>query len=292
MNGTTRISLLAFGASLVALAACSDATSPTLGVSDAVISADVASDAGDAAASTLDAMVSSEALYNGDKASGAWIPTIGGEDQGNAPVVAQSVLGGANTTCSGPDASGWFMCTADKENGLTVTRSIRFWDGTSFGLKFDGSTDSVNHILGGAGTLTPSAAKTRWVNRTDTLTMVVTRAAGNIVAARTWNGHGTRSDSSLVTDSLATRVYHYTAFDTVSAIVYFIPRSANPYPQSGTWSNSVTAVLRITRGTETSTRTVTRNVAVTFNGTANVTLTVGGLTCALNLATHAVTNCQ
>ncbi|MDQ6829819.1 MAG: hypothetical protein M3081_13240 [Gemmatimonadota bacterium] len=243
-------------------------------MTDAQVSKDVAVDAGDAMAATADVIVSSEGMYGGGVQFSV----------GNADV--QSSL---DVNCSGPNSTGWFTCAATTERGLSVTRAIRFWNGTSFGLGFSAATDSVNHALNASGTLTPTANKTIWAKRSDSLTMKVARGAN---PTRTWIGTGKVADSSKVSENSQTRVYHYTAANVISNVVFNIPRSANPYPASGSISHDAVLTLNATDGTHTQNRTVTRHAVVTFNGTANVTLVVGELTCALNLATHAVTGCH
>ena len=97
MISTTRIGLVALGLGVLALGACSSDTSPTYSVSDTQISNDVAADIGDAGASSTDAMVASEALYNGDQVSGSIMHSnsFGGMS------VSQSAAGSSSTSVLG-----------------------------------------------------------------------------------------------------------------------------------------------------------------------------------------------
>ncbi len=271
-----RLRMVALSAVALGAAACSrdSGTGPTLQVSDAQVSRDVAIDAGDAIAGTADIIVSSEGAYGGGFQFSV----------GNA-----SVASALDVNCAGPNSTGWFTCAATTERGLSVTRAIRFWNGTSYGLGFSAATDSVNHALNASGTVSPTPNKTIWVKRADSLSMKVGRGTN---PTRTWVGTGKVGDSSKVAENGQTRVYHHTVTNVVSNVVFNIPRSSNPYPASGSISHDAVSVLNATDGTHATTRTVTRHAVVTFNGTANVVLVVGELTCALNLATHAVTDCH
>jgi hypothetical protein len=71
-----------------------------------------------------------------------------------------------------------------------------------------------------------------------------------------------------------------------------MPRSQYVWPLSGSIVHNVTALVTVQSGTRSYSRTVTRRAEVIFNGTPNVTLDIGALTCDLDLETHAVTNCH
>lgn len=276
------VAALAFG-----LAACSgdSSTGPGLTVPDAEITAGVATDAGDAVATSVDQMNAEEASYG---ASGSLVA---------APAVSASVSAStastASTTCGDPAADGWITCSTTTWRGLALTRQIRFWEGTSYGLWWDSTrTDSVNHRATLTGSFDPALdpAKTVWVDRADTASMVVDRSA--TLVRHIWTRVGTRADSARYTTANVTRDFHYTAFDTATAVTFAMPRSQYPWPQSGTVVHDITTHFTATRGTGTYSRTVTHRVVVTFDGTQTATLQIGALTCSLDLATHDVSGCH
>lgn len=275
------VAALAFG-----LAACGSdsSTGPGLTIPDSEITAGVAADAGDAVATSIDQMNAEE---SSEGASGSLVA---------APGVSASVYGGANaasTTCGDPDADGWITCQTTTWRGLALTRQIRFWEGSAYGLWWDSTkTDSVNHRATLTGSFSPALdpAKTVWVNRADTATMVVDRSASPVL--HVWTRAGTRADSARYTTENVTRDFQYTAFDTATAVAFAMPRSQYPWPRSGTVVHDITTHFTATRGAGTYTRTVTHRVVVTFDGTQTATLQVGALTCSLDLATHQVSGCH
>ena len=268
---------LAFG-----LGACSsDTTAPGLQVSDQEIAAGIANDAGDAIATSVDLMTS-DAQQDGASASLVLGSGVSGSVSGATS---------ASVECSGPDGDGWYTCSATTWRGLDLTRMIRFWDGTSPALSFTSATDSVNHIH----TLTGSYVqgwfpnRTVWVNNADTATLNVNRSGSPV--QHIWDGVGVRADSTRFVSAQRTRTWHYTAYDTASAVTFDLPRSTNPWPMSGSVVHNLTVHFTAQSDTRSFDKTVARRVMVTFNGTSMVTLQVGGLTCTLDLETHQVSAC-
>lgn len=276
---TIGLTLLLFG-----LAACAGdgSTGPGATVSDAEIETGIATDAGDAVATSVDLMNDDESAAG---ASGSVVV---------APGVSASVGASATTVaCGGPDGDGWYTCARTTWRGLDVTREVRFWAGGSLAPAWDpAATDSVNARVAVTGSFHPAAdpAKTVWVNRADTATMVVDRSGAPVL--HVWNRVGTRADSATYTAPAGTRTFHYTAYDTASAVAFAMPRSEHPWPLSGTVVHAITTLFTATSGTRDFSRTVMRRAAVTFNGTQTVPLQVGALTCVLDLGTHEVGQCR
>jgi hypothetical protein len=277
------------GAMVVAfgLAACSaDMTGPGgFPVADAELDQSIAADVGDAIGTSVDLMTADEAS-DGAGMSGSLVPPGAGINASVAPATA------ASASCSGPDSDGWYTCERTTWRGLSVDRQVRFWAGGSLALGWDpATTDSVNHRRTVTGSYSPAwnPARTIWVNRADTATMVVSRGTDTL---HVWTGTGVRQDSSRYSRSTGVRVFHYTAHDTATAVAFQVPRAEHPWPQSGTVVHNVLTELVVESGSKTFTKTVTRRAVVTFNGTSSVTLQVGGLTCTLDLATHAVSGCH
>ncbi len=250
----------------------------------AAITADVAGDAGDASATLNETFGASETASG---ASASLAVPVPGLAFSAAPWAA------ASTACSGPDATGFYTCTKAQENGFTITRAYRYWAGGSIAVRYaEASTDSVNHRWAQTGvraaTDTSNGGTTRSVsvNRTDTSTMKVVRGT---TPQHVWNGTGTRTDTSTAGDRNGTRRYVLTAVDTAQAVTYALPRSSNAWPISGTITHDVRAVWTSAKGATT---TTTRHAVVTFNGTSTASVQVGGITCSLDLKTHAVSGCK
>lgn len=277
-----RIMTLAALALAVGAVACSSdsAVAPGASVAESEIDQTVTSDVAESFAGDVTQFQENESFEENMSA-------------GSSTFMAGRAGAGAGTdsrtvTCGGPDDSGWFECVAYTARGLTITRQVRFWSGGSFALGWSGTlTDSVNHRWSRTGSFASvvKPGKTFFINEADTGSMVVTHGAPVL---HTWNGAGVRNDSSTYTVNGITRVFAYAAADTVSALRFTLPRSANPYPSSGAISRNLS--LHVTAGSFS--KTITRSAKVTFNGTEEAELQVGALTCTLDLATGVVSGCH
>jgi len=282
MNPISRVVCLGAAACIGGLAACSSdgATSPSSLVPNASIDSGVANDVGDAMATSVDLMTDDE---QSDGVNGALgVP---------APGLTLDVNRSVSTDCSGPDGQGWFTCTGTWR-GLSLTNRKRFWDGTTIALGFTTATDSVNHTHQLAGSYTQGwfPFRTVWVNRNDTANLSIDRSSTPVT--HIWNRVGVRQDSTMFVGQNVTRHWHYLSYDTATNVTFEMPRSQNIWPVSGTIVHNLTVHFEADRATRTHTRTVTRRAEITFNGTQDVTLMVGGLTCTLDLETHEVSDCQ
>jgi hypothetical protein len=282
MNPTYRVVCIGAVACVAGLAACSSegATSPSAQlVPDSAIASGIANDVGDAMATSLDLMGADE-QSDGVTESGVLLP--GGQPDMHASKA---------TDCSGPDGSGWFTCIGTWR-GLSLTNMKRYWDGTSLALGFTPATDSVNHIHSLTGSYTQGwfPFRTVWVNRTDTANLSVVRTTTPVT--HVWNKVGVRQDSTMFVGRNVTRHWRYLAYDTATNVTFDMPRSENIWPVSGSIVHNVTVHFEADRANRTQTKTVTRRAMITFNGTADVTLQAGGLTCTLDLETHEVSDCQ
>jgi hypothetical protein len=133
----------------------------------------------------------------------------------------------------------------------------------------------------------------------DQFTAVVHRARYDSISGlgegstqHTHNGYGSSADTSTFTRDVNTRTAATAATDTVTDLVFQLPRTSNPWPISGEIIRNVNATFTFT-GVKNETRTISRRVVVTFPADAegNVSIEVGTLTCSLNLVTHKVTGC-
>lgn len=273
MNRRTLFYGLGAAAVLFGAAACSsDSTSPA-STTTAEIAATNRADAGEGAAMTVGQLAANEASMGADV------------------VTAGAAVAGVAVNCTGPDGSGWYSCVADFENGLTVTRQIRFWEGTAYGLGWNaGVTDSVNHAWTAAGTINSIGrpGKVWTIDDAAAATMIVIPGAQGAMPQHSWTGTAARHQSSTYTVNSVERIFDHVAHDTVTAVTFQMPRTTNPFPLSGSIIRNVTT--NFTAGSDS--RTVTRRFVVTFNGTNIATLQDGALTCDLDLTLRTVANCH
>ena len=282
LTAVTALAAFAAVAALSSMAACSSdsALDPGSSVPNSEIDQTVASDAGESVAADVSQFQENESFE--ENLSGGASTFLAARSGANFGTDSRTV------TCDGPDASGWFGCIAYTSRGLTITRQIRFWSGGSFALAWSPTlTDSVNHRWSRTGTYESvvKPGKMFSINEADTASMVVTHAAPVL---HTWNGAGVAHDSGTYQVNDVTRIFAYAATDTAAALTFTMPRSANPYPTSGSISRHLS--LHITAGGFD--KTITRDVMVTFNGSSTAVLQVGALTCSLDLATGAVSGCH
>jgi hypothetical protein len=185
--------------------------------------------------------------------------------------------------CTFNPADGRFDCPPMiNANGVTVTRSLAFFDTTGTLMNhFDSTTASMNvqAILSGV-VITAAGADT--VNGTRNLT--ATGLFGHNTT-RTWNGSGNGTHGAFWVDSAASRTADVSYSSIFTNVVVALPRSANPYPVSGTISRAVTGTGVVTKGDSTRTISISRSVLITFNGTEFVPMTVGNESYTLDLAT-------
>lgn len=268
---TMLLSLATLGASL---AACSDASGPDDAVDDALVSVDLAADEGEAIAREI-----------ADFAAPGF--SAGQPFDEAAPLLAPP------QGCTYVPATGSYTCGATSNGNLTVSRTVTFFDASGATmLDYDPSlTASVRHVLEVNGSRTaegPNGSFSGVVHRSRTRT--VSGLAG-AETSHTWNGNGTANDTTTHAGARNTRVYSKAVRDTATNVVVNLPRSANPWPVSGQVVHNVAATLVVT-GARSETRTVERRVVVTFNGTASVPLSVGGVSCTLHLDTRSVSDCS
>jgi hypothetical protein len=105
-----------------------------------------------------------------------------------------------------------------------------------------------------------------------------------------WNSYGSGTIHSVRVSQIA-KTYQLSSMDTTAGLYIKQPRSINPYPLQGTIIRDYT-VTRTRLASDTTTHMTTRRVVVTFNGTANVPMTIQGASgttsYTLNLDTRKV----
>jgi hypothetical protein len=129
---------------------------------------------------------------------------------------------------------------------------------------------------------------------TDTLTRLF---SGTTDTAHVHYDIGSSNDTTTFTDPALTRLHTESSKDTVKNVVFRIPRSANPWPISGSIVRYTTIHVVLTKDGKTVTKDFIRTITITFPADAqgNVTLQIiSGTTtktCKLNLSTRAISNC-
>ena len=279
---TTLATVIAVGAIVGAVACSSDASvAPGNPVAESEIDQTVASDVGASFADNVGQYQENESFEEGLRGgSSTFMAGLSGAGSGPRS---------RTVTCGGPDSSGWYSCIAYTARGLTITRELRFWSGGSYALGWGtGSViDSTNHRWTKSGTFESAVkpGKMLSINESAAASMVVTHSTP---ALHTWNGAASANDSSTYSVNNLTRIFAYTAADTAAALTFTMPRSANPYPASGSISRNLT--LHVTAGAFD--KTMTRFAKVTFDGSTIAVLQVGALTCSLDLVTGVVSGCH
>lgn len=295
----TRSLVSTFTAMLVVFAAiaCSDATAP--GISspsasasfEASVTQDLAPSAGEDIATDYGFMSAADLTgLGGSFTSNTAGATIAGA--GVSPVIDTPTSGGAaawiSPSCVFNAATGRFNCPPMTRGSQTYTTSYALFDinGTTQSAYDRATTASINFIVADTGETSFSANNNTFTDTTYRLhNRTVSTLLGDTV--HTWYGSGTGSVHSTRTGQI-TKVYLLTSVDTASAVRFRQPRGINPYPLGGTFVKNYT-VVRTRQASDTTTHTATRQVVVTFNGTANVPMTINGVAYSLNLDTHKVT---
>ncbi len=283
--------LLSIGAPALAfaLAACSAGTDQTTGLSaNFNLTADDTAQAAviptaDATSEDVDVMLASEATIDAGGFLGDRIPAPNFDGSDTVRVGFWSF----SSACTYNTSSGRFDCPAVTHNGLTLTRSVAFFDANGAPMpKFnDTTTASANFQVSVTGVRVLG-------NGADTISrqrnMTVTGLLGH-ETSRTWNGTGSRTDGGYRVDSAKTRTYHVSGNATFANIVVDLPRIEHPFPMSGTVTRNVTGTGTVVKGGVTKTFTVTKTVTVTFNGTRYVPMMVGTTAYTLDLVTGKAT---
>lgn len=259
----TRFRQCASAAAALMLAACNaDPIAPAAGITDDILVRDLASSVASATTLDLDQMAGAEVA--------AGMPIVG-----SAP--------SERPLCPFSDLAGRFVCPpVTLPGGPTLSRSYAIWAKNVPQPAYDPmATDSVNVEWVLAGALS-RPGRTAWLHDTRSLTV---RGLAGAESERTWRGIGARSDSVVVGGDTPARYMSIESVDRVDDVVFRLPRSAYPYPQSGTITHDVVgrAGRADARGEA---RPFERHVVVTFDGTRSARVFVGARPCTLDLVTR------
>lgn len=181
---------------------------------------------------------------------------------------------------------GRIVCAPVIRNGLTITRSIAFYNAAGQPQpRRDATTASSNVQVGVKGTTTTDRG-TRTVDRSSSLTV---SGLGRAATTHTLNG----SETGKSTGEFNTKDGSATATETFTSattnVVVPVPHAPGSWPLSGTTSR--TSTLTLTRGSATRSTTVSEQVTFTGTSVVNVTITRDGVTrtCTRDLATRTGT---
>jgi hypothetical protein len=247
-------------ACLFAVACSDDPTGPDASLT-AEMRTDVAESSGELIAQDVETMAYSEASSTVLFAYGGDLSTDG---------------------CTG--ALGVFLCTNTVGN-LDGSARLSFRDaGGEAQDDFDATTTATAAIeLDTDGMVDRSGFEMSFATERD---FAVTGMAG-AETSRTWAGSGTADVATALHSD--TRSYTFVSTTTYNNVVVPASGAGPRWPTSGTATTSVD--LDVTAGPDNGKSAIVA-ATVTFNGTANVPLRVGGTDFTLNLQSHAVTGPQ
>ncbi len=179
-----------------------------------------------------------------------------------------------------------YSCIKSGE-GRSVVKSYQFLDASGKPMeKFTrGTTESIHYLVKTDG----GEAKENYTSVSHSLRDVT--VSGFLGPNRIWNGFGSSADTNSYAGELSTRKYTGLSVDTLKAVTFVDERATHPYPLSGV-AVRVVDYTAVSTGKQIETTTVHRRVVVTFNGTADVPISLGDYSCVLHLDTHKVDGCK
>src|SRR5204862_240450 len=277
-------SFITFAGVLILAMACSsdNAAGPAApsqtGSLGSAIRSDIAASAGDAIASDLETLIANEAAAVGSFA--VLVPSSGafGDEAPASSAVSES--------CSFNAAALIYSCVKSGE-GRSVVKSYQFLDASGKPMeKFvRGVTEAIHFLVKSDA----SEANETSSSVSHSLRDVV--ESGFLGPNRVYNGFGNSADTNSRREDHATRRYTGSSVDTLKAVTFVDERAQHPYPLSGVAIRVVDYTV-VSTGEQLETTTVHKRVVVTFNGTADVPISLGDYSCELHLDTHKVDGCK
>ena len=179
-----------------------------------------------------------------------------------------------------------YSCVKSVE-GKSVVKSYQFLDASGQAMdKFvKGTTESIRYRVQSDGTEVQD-------NRTSAShSLRYVTVSGFLGPNRVWNGFGASADTTSYKEDLSTRKYTGLSVDTLKAVTFVDERATHPYPLSGVAVRVVDYTV-VSTGKQVETTTVHKRIVVTFNGTADVPISLGDYGCVLHLDTHKVDGCK
>jgi hypothetical protein len=173
------------------------------------------------------------------------------------------------------------------EDKKTVVKSYQFLDasGNPMDTFIRGTTEAIHYLMKTDG------SETRDNNRSVIHSLRDATLSGFLGPNRIWNGFGSSADTTVHTADQSTRTYTGLSVDTLKAVSFLDQRALHPYPLSGEFVRVVDYTV-VSTGNQLETLTVHKRAVVTFNGTADVPISLGDYNCVLHLDTHKVDGCK
>jgi len=192
----------------------------------------------------------------------------------------------ASESCSFNAAALIYSCVKSGE-GQSVVKSYQFLDASGKPMEkfIRGTTEAIHFLV----KKDASEAKDNYTSVSHSLRDVV--ESGFLGPNRVYNGFGSSADTNSRQENLSTRKYTGLSVDTLKAVTFVDERAQHPYPLSGV-AIRVVDYTAVSTGEQLETRTVHKRVVVTFNGTADVPISLGDYSCVLHLDTHKVDGCK
>jgi hypothetical protein len=188
--------------------------------------------------------------------------------------------------CSFNAAALIYSCTKSAE-GKSVVKSYQFLDvsGNPMEKFIKGTTESIHYLV------KTDASESKENSSSVSHSLRDLTVSGFLGPNRIWNGFGSSADTSSRSEGLSSRKYTGLSLDTLKAVTFVDERAAHPYPLSGVAIRVVDYTV-VSTGKQLETTTVHKRVVVTFNGTADVPISLGDYNCVLHLDTHKVDGCK
>ena len=275
---------------IAAVGACSSDRAyvpPGTVLTDAQVSADVAGTAGMAAATSLE----EQGNFLGDIGISPSLNSFGHilPAPDRQPPSA-SATQQARPVCAFNAKTGTWNCAPlVNSKGQTLLMSYAYFDASGAATQeYNGTTtEKVVYNSQLDGPVGDGTTMTGMTHRRQE--QILTGLTGKEVT-RTWNGAGRSADTTDYHTASVSRHYVGAEVDSIKNVIYAQPRVPGTYPLSG----EIVRVANYTAsaiGKANESRSVSRRVLTTFNGTANVTIKSGTVTCTLHLDTKKVDGC-
>ena len=312
--------LIALAAGLMLASGCSGdnpaapaATSDIGGASIQLASAiksDIAASAGNAIATDLETLIANQASAVGSFAivSPSFTPSSDEQPSSSTPPSTEPKPPASNPPASNPpseepkpapapapappaecsfNAASLIYSCAKSAEGKSVVRSYQFLDAAGNPMeKFvRGTTESIHYLV------RTDASESNDNSSSVSHSLRDLTVSGFLGPNRIWNGFGSNADTSARREELSSRKYTGLSVDTLKAVTFVDERAAHPYPLSGVAIRVVDYTV-VSTGKQLETTTVHKRVVVTFNGTADVPISLGDYSCVLHLDTHKVDGCK
>jgi hypothetical protein len=313
--------MLASGCSGDSLTAPSQLAGPASAPLSSAIKSDIAVTAGNAIASDLESLIANEVSAVGSFAVLAPSARISAVSE-SAPSPTSSPTPADQPNCTAGSQPGVFLCLkapgpgdhlqctfseekklylcvklaepepsspppAEPEVKKTTVKSYEFLDasGNPMNRFIKGTTEAIHYVMKTDG------VESRDNNRSAMHSLRDATVSGFLGPNRVWNGFGSSADTTVHTEGPSTRSYTGLSVDTVKAVTFLDERALHPYPLSGAFVRVVDYKV-VSTGKQLETATVHKRAVVTFNGTADVPISLGDYSCVLHLDTHKVDSCN